>query len=88
MNFDFKDLMAFGMFIIAMLTFIFNNRKQRFLSPGNGHRKTTLVYFGGSEGGISIINTGQPLVGGCFFYMFTIARLRGKCKTNTYVSIS
>jgi len=27
MNLDFKDLMAFGMFIIALLTFIFNNRK-------------------------------------------------------------
>lgn len=27
MNFDFKDLMAFGMFIIALLTFIYNNRK-------------------------------------------------------------
>lgn len=27
MNFDFKDLMAFGMFILALLTFIFNNRK-------------------------------------------------------------
>ena len=27
MNFDFKDLMAFGMFIIALLIFIYNNRK-------------------------------------------------------------
>jgi len=27
MNFDFKDLMAFGMFIIALLTFIYNNCK-------------------------------------------------------------
>ena len=27
MSFDFKDLMAFGMFMIALLTFIFNNRK-------------------------------------------------------------
>ncbi|WP_395548458.1 putative holin-like toxin [Lacrimispora sp. HJ1] len=27
MNFDFKDLMAFGMFIIALLTFIFVNCK-------------------------------------------------------------
>lgn len=24
MNFDFKDLMAFGMFILALLTFIIN----------------------------------------------------------------
>ncbi|WP_347562709.1 putative holin-like toxin [Clostridium sp. HBUAS56010] len=27
MNFDVKDRMAFGMFILALLTFIFNNRK-------------------------------------------------------------
>ena len=27
MMFDFKDLMAFGMFLIALLTFIFDNRK-------------------------------------------------------------
>ncbi|MBW4845122.1 MULTISPECIES: hypothetical protein [unclassified Lacrimispora] len=25
MNFDFKDLMTFGMFILALLTFIFSN---------------------------------------------------------------
>ncbi len=28
MNFDSKDLVAFGMFIIALLTFIFYNCKQ------------------------------------------------------------
>lgn len=27
MSFDFKDLMSFEMFILALLTFIFNNRK-------------------------------------------------------------
>lgn len=27
MNFDFKDLMAFGMFILALLAFIFDNCK-------------------------------------------------------------
>ena len=27
MSFDFKDLMAFGMFVLALLTFISNNRK-------------------------------------------------------------
>ncbi|WP_329602526.1 putative holin-like toxin [Enterocloster hominis (ex Hitch et al. 2024)] len=27
MNFSFQDLMAFGLLIIALLTFIFNNRK-------------------------------------------------------------
>lgn len=27
MDFDFKDLMAFGMFILALLTFINSNRK-------------------------------------------------------------
>ena len=27
MDFEFKDLMAFGMFILALLTFISNNRK-------------------------------------------------------------
>ena len=26
-HFDFKDLMAFGMFILALLTFIFSNLK-------------------------------------------------------------
>lgn len=28
MNFDFKDLMAFGMFIIALLAFINNNNRE------------------------------------------------------------
>nr|WP_313186772.1 putative holin-like toxin [Lacrimispora sp.] len=30
MKYEFKDLMAFGMFIIALLTFIFAYCKQRF----------------------------------------------------------
>ena len=46
MKFNFQDLMAFGMFILALLTFIVLIRQQRFSSPGNRHRKTTLVYFG------------------------------------------
>ncbi len=30
MKYDFKDLMSFGPFILALLTFIFYNCKQRF----------------------------------------------------------
>ena len=43
MKFDFKDLMAFGMFILALLTFILNISQKSFLSPGDRRRKTTLV---------------------------------------------
>ena len=36
-NYDFKDLMAFGMFILALLTFIFQ------YSRSSRHRKTASV---------------------------------------------
>lgn len=35
--YTFQDLMIFGMFILALLTFIFQNKKQ------NAHRKTASV---------------------------------------------
>ena len=35
MKFDFRDLMAFGMFILPLQTFILKIRQQRFLSSGN-----------------------------------------------------
>ena len=34
--FSFQDLMSFGIFIVALLTFIFQNKKQK----SYGHRKT------------------------------------------------
>ena len=34
-NYDFKDLMAFGMFLLALLTFIFQYNKS------SRHKKTT-----------------------------------------------
>ena len=72
MKYDFKDLMAFGTFILALLTFIFYNCKQQISlwSPENGQRKTTLVYFGEFEGGISTLLIGQPLVMGRLFLYY------------------
>ncbi len=39
-------------------------------SPENGRRKTTLVYFGEFEGGISTLLIGQPLVMGRLFLYY------------------
>ena len=43
MKFDFKDLMAFGMFILALLTFVLRFVDSAYLK----HRKTTLYTLTG-----------------------------------------
>ncbi len=65
MKFDFKDLMSFGMFILALLTLIIWISQQRFANSID--RKTTIVYLTGSEGGNSVIFVMvNHLVGGYF----------------------
>ena len=72
MKYDFKDLMSFGMFILALLTLIVLISQQRFSVFAD--RKTTLVYLTGREGGVSIVFNWSTLVGGCFpFYVYNIA---------------
>ena len=61
--FDFKDLMAFGMFVLALLTFVFTFLKECF-----SHRKTTLIPLTGLGWHFYVLAIGQPLVGGSSFF--------------------
>ena len=64
-NYDFKDLMAFGMFILALLTFIFQYSKQF------RHRKTA-PKLDRQQGGSSVLALGNPpLWAVVFFYNIT-----------------
>ena len=63
--FSFQDLMSFGMFIIALLTFIsLNNRKQPL------HRKTTPIYFGRYPGGFLHLIFWQPTLWAVVLFHF------------------
>ena len=59
--FTFQDLMIFGMFILALLTFIFQNRKKI------AHRKTASVIYQIPRRLFKSIQLATHLVGGCHF---------------------
>lgn len=66
-NFDFKDLMSFGMFLLALLTFIHLMCQQLVL-----HKAKPPQNFGQWKGGICYSTYfGQPtLWGGCSFCIY------------------
>ncbi len=62
-QFDFKDMMAFGLFLLALLTFVFTFCEQSYIEES--HPKN----FGQVMGGIFLKLTGQPLCGRLFFFL-------------------
>ena len=67
MKFDFKDLMAFGMFILTLLTLIIQICQYAFRFPQSGHRKATLVYLPELQVAILSSKSVNPLWDGCSF---------------------
>lgn len=65
-NFDFKDLLTFGIFLLALLTFVFTFCKQLYIEkpPQNFDRVAGWNFY------FTIRST--HLVGGCSFYMSNI----------------
>ena len=72
MNFSFQDLMAFGLLIVALLTAIFDNRKQCFsLKTWKQAQKNHPCKLGSREGGVSIFNI-RSTPCGWLFLMYII----------------
>ena len=75
-GFDFKDLMTFGLFILALLTFVL-----RFVSDHTQQKPP--LYFGESMGGNAnsqlLVN---PLWAVALFCVYNIAYLRFDCKSH------
>ena len=64
------ELLTFGIFLLALLTFVFTFCKQSYIA------KATLVLWS-VQGGIAILSIGQPLVGGCFLFVFILQHILG-----------
>ena len=81
--FDFKDLMAFGMFILALLTFVSANLKQC-----SKYSKTALVLWR-VRAVLKLILRGNHFVAVAPFYVFNIAYLTEarKC-TDTLINVN
>ena len=64
-NYDFQDLMAFGMFILALLTFIFQYSRE------SRHRKTASVICE-LQGGFSNQIKRQPTLWAVVLFIYNI----------------
>ncbi len=80
-HFDFKDIMTFGLFLLALLTFVFTFCRKTYIEkPPQNFDQRGMVS--------SILINGQPtLVGGCSFYAFTVTQIIFICKNYFYFCI-